>query len=90
MPIVPNHALLAAFLLLPATLRAAPTATPVAAAVFPAKVSAKYGSQSAGQARLHTCLDQYNANKATRANGGMEWIQKGGGYYSVCSKKLKG
>ena len=43
-----------------------------------------------GKARMHTCLDQYNANKATNANGGMKWIQKGGGYYSECTKKLKG
>lgn len=59
-------------------------------AMFPAKVNPKYASQSAGQGRMHTCLDQYNANKATHANGGMEWIQKGGGYYSTCTKKLKG
>ena len=39
---------------------------------------------------MHTCVDQYNANKATNANGGLKWIQKGGGYYSECSKKLKG
>jgi hypothetical protein len=37
-----------------------------------------------------TCLDQYNANKATNANGGLKWIQKGGGYYSECNKQLKG
>ena len=36
---------------------------------------------------MHTCLDQYNANKA---NGGLNWIQKGGGYYSECNKRLKG
>ncbi len=59
-------------------------------AVFPAKVNAKYASQSAGQARMHTCLDQYNANKTAHANGGLGWIQKGGGYYSLCTKKLKG
>ena len=58
--------------------------------VFPARVSPKYARQSEGQARLHTCLDQYNANKASNANGGMSWIQKGGGYYSACSKRLRG
>ncbi len=79
---------LAGCMLLPVGLRAAPAAA--APAVFPAKVSAKYASQSAGQARMHTCLDQYNANKTAHANGGLEWIQKGGGYYSACSKKLKG
>jgi hypothetical protein len=39
---------------------------------------------------MHTCVDQYNANKATNGNGGLKWIQKGGGYYSECTKKLKG
>jgi hypothetical protein len=39
---------------------------------------------------MHTCLDQYNANKASNGNGGTKWIEKGGGYYSECNKKLKG
>jgi len=39
---------------------------------------------------MHTCLDQYRANKATGGNGGLTWIQKGGGYYSECNKRLKG
>jgi hypothetical protein len=38
---------------------------------------------------MHTCLDQYNANKATNANGGMRWIERGGGYYSECNRRLK-
>jgi hypothetical protein len=59
-------------------------------AVFPTAVSPKYTNESAGKARMHTCLDQYNANKATNANGGLKWIQKGGGYYSECNKQLKG
>jgi hypothetical protein len=69
-----------------------PAAAPAAAgeAVFPSAVSSKYSSESAGKARMHTCLDQYNANKANNANGGLNWIQKGGGYYSECNKRLKG
>jgi hypothetical protein len=63
---------------------------PTGNAVFPTAVSPKYSSESAGKARMHTCLDQYNANKATNANGGLKWIQKGGGYYSECNKQLKG
>ena len=31
-----------------------------------------------------------SANKATNGNGGLKWIQKGGGYYSECNKRLKG
>jgi hypothetical protein len=70
----------------------APSAAPVSVgnAVFPSAVSSKYSSDSAGKARMHTCLDQYNANKASNGNGGMKWIQKGGGYYSECNKHLKG
>lgn len=69
---------------------AAPAAAPAGPAVFPTAVSPKYSSETAGKARMHTCVDQYNANKATNANGGLKWIQKGGGYYSECTKKLKG
>jgi hypothetical protein len=71
---------------------AAPAAPPVAMgnAVFPSAVDPKYAKESAGKARMHTCVDQYNANKTTNGNGGMKWIMKGGGYYSECNKKLKG
>jgi hypothetical protein len=69
---------------------AAAPAAPAGPAVFPSAVDPKYSKETAGKARMHTCVDQYNANKATNANGGMKWIQKGGGYYSECSKKLKG
>jgi hypothetical protein len=67
-------------------------ATPAAVgnAVFPTAVSPKYSKESAGRARMHTCRDQYNANKTGNANGGLRWIQKGGGYYSECNKRLKG
>ena len=63
---------------------------PMGNAVFPSAVDAKYAKESAGKARLHTCVDQYNANKTTNGNGGLKWIEKGGGYYSECNKKLKG
>jgi hypothetical protein len=69
---------------------AAAPSTPAGPAVFPSQVSDKYKSESAGKARMHTCLDQYNANKANNGNGGLNWIQKGGGYYSECNKRLKG
>jgi len=72
----------------PAAAPAAPM--PVGNAVFPSAVDAKYAKESAGKARMHTCVDQYNANKATNGNGGLKWIEKGGGYYSECNKKLKG
>ena len=68
---------------------AAPAAAPAAPsgpAVFPSAVDPKYAKESAGKARMHTCVDQYNANKTTNGNGGL----KCGGYYSECTKKLKG
>jgi hypothetical protein len=76
----------------PAPAPAAPAAAPVAVgnAVFPSAVDSKYSKDSAGKARRETCLDQYHANKASNTNGGMKWIQKGGGYYSECNKRLKG
>ncbi|MEI9925054.1 MAG: hypothetical protein WDN50_17325 [Bradyrhizobium sp.] len=63
---------------------------PTGNAVFPFAINPKYAQESAGKARMHTCVDQYNANKETNGNGGLKWIQKGGGYYSECNKKLKG
>src|SRR3954447_20755646 len=54
------------------------TAAPVGNAMFPNAISSKYSSESAGKARMHTCLDQYNANKATNGNGSLKWIMKGG------------
>ena len=78
----------------PATTTAAPAAATTAArpsdAVFPSAVAPKYSTESAGKARMHTCLDQYNANKTGTGNGGLKWIQKGGGYYSECNKRPKG
>jgi hypothetical protein len=72
---------------------AAPPVSPPAAtgnAVFPSAISPKYTRESAGKARRETCLDQYRENKANNANGGLKWIEKGGGYYSECNKRLKG
>jgi hypothetical protein len=70
----------------------APTPAPAAVgnAIFPSAVDSKYSKESAGKARMETCLDQYKANKANNGNGGLKWIMKGGGYYSECNKRLKG
>lgn len=68
----------------------APAPAAAGAAVFPRAVDPKYASEKPGKARQKTCVDQYNANKANNANGGLKWIQKGGGYYSECNKRLKG
>lgn len=59
--------------------------------IFPRAIDAKYSTEKPGQQRMKTCLDQYNANKAAgKGNGGKNWIEKGGGYYSECNKRLGG
>ena len=68
---------------------AAAPATPAGPAVFPSAVDPKYSKETAGKARMQTCADQWKANKTTNATGGLRWIQKGGGYWSECNKKLK-
>ncbi len=57
--------------------------------VFPKTVDAKYSKESPGKSRMHTCLDQYKIDKAKNGLGGLKWIQKGGGYYSICNTMLK-
>jgi hypothetical protein len=76
----------------PAAMPAKPAAMPAAtgAAVFPSAISPAHANEKPGKARMNTCLDQYNANKANGGNGGLKWIMKGGGYYSQCNAKLKG
>ena len=75
----------------PAAAAPAPAApTTAGSAVFPTAISPAHASETPGKARRQTCLDQYHANKATNANGGLKWIEKGGGYYSQCNARLKG
>jgi len=78
----------------PAAASASPAAAaaPAAAgsAVFPNGLSPKFSTETPAKQRMHTCLDQYKANKADSGNGGLRWIQKGGGYWSECNKHLKG
>jgi hypothetical protein len=72
---------------------AAPPAAPVATgnAVFPLAVDPKFASETPHMQRMHTCAAQWQANKANNTTGGMHWNQKGGGgFYSVCNKRLKG
>ena len=68
---------------------AAAPAVPQGPAVFPSAVDPKYSKESAGKARMHTCADQWKANKAANTTGGMKWIEKGGGYWPECNRKLK-
>lgn len=60
-------------------------------AVFPTAISPKYQNEKdADKARTKTCADQFTANKAANANGGLVWIEKDGGYYAECIIRLKG
>ncbi len=68
---------------------AAPKKSASGKASFPSDVSTKYASETPGKARMHTCLDQYRANKEAGVDQ-PKWIEKGGGYYSQCNAKLKG
>ena len=56
---------------------------------FPSAVDKKYSSETPGKARLKTCVDSYHKNKNDGTLGDLKWIQKGGGYWSLCNTALK-
>jgi hypothetical protein len=58
--------------------------------VLPSAISPSFSKETPSKGRRLTCLEQYRANKKTGGNGSLKWIQKGGGYYSLCSKRLRG
>ncbi len=66
-----------------------PTMAAPAGVTFPKAINAQYASESAGKARLHTCVDAYHVAKSANSLGGLKWIQQGGGYYSLCNAALK-
>ena len=57
---------------------------------FPSSVAAKFAAEKPAKARMHTCLEQYHANKQAGTLGDIRWIEKGGGYYKLCNARLKG
>lgn len=59
--------------------------------IFPTKVDAKFAKENAFKQRLHTCSEQWQANKAAGGggNGNLRWVQKGGGYWPQCNAHLK-
>ncbi|MFN3890235.1 MAG: hypothetical protein ACK4MV_07550 [Beijerinckiaceae bacterium] len=70
--------------------RSGESASPAAGdPVFPSAVSARHSGERPTLARQRTCADQFKANKVSGANGGLRWIQKGGGYWSKCNAHLK-
>ncbi|MES0095615.1 hypothetical protein [Mesorhizobium sp. M0019] len=66
-----------------------PTITAPQGVKFPTAISKKYATETPAKGRMHTCLDLYYANKDANTLGGLRWIQKGGGFYSLCNAKLK-
>jgi hypothetical protein len=58
-------------------------------AVFPTAIAPAYAKETPRKARFKTCVDQYRANKATGGNAGLKWVEKNGGYYSQCTRRLK-
>jgi hypothetical protein len=59
-------------------------------AVFPTAIAPKYVSEKdLDKALTKTCADQFTANKASNANGGLKWVEKDGGYYAECINRLK-
>ena len=81
-------ALVTTLLMAPAAAQSAPPAA-APAAVYPSAIDSKFANEKPTPARMHTCAAQFKANKATNANGGLKWVQKGGGYWSECNKRLK-
>ncbi|MER9654137.1 hypothetical protein NKJ26_11545 [Mesorhizobium sp. M0152] len=66
-----------------------PTAAAPKGVTFPSAISPKFAGETPAKGRMHTCLEQYYANKDANTLGGLKWIQKGGGFYSLCNAKLK-
>ncbi|MGX5803266.1 hypothetical protein ACWGS9_18700 [Bradyrhizobium sp. Arg314] len=66
-----------------------PTAVAPKGVSFPKAISPKFATETPAKGRMHTCLEQYYANKDANTLNGLKWIQKGGGFYSLCNAKLK-
>ncbi|ESY82788.1 hypothetical protein NKI51_17925 [Mesorhizobium australicum] len=66
-----------------------PTVAP-AGVTFPTTLAAEFETEKPAKARMKTCLQGYHGNKEAGTLNGLRWIQKGGGYYSLCNAKLKG
>lgn len=56
------------------TTTASRTAPILGSAAYPRAIDPKYAKESAGKARMHTCLDSYNAAKAAGTLGDAKWI----------------
>lgn len=68
---------------------AAPTMKAPKGVSFPSAIDKKYASETPAKGRMKTCVDAYHVNKDAGTLNDLKWIQKGGGYWSLCSKALK-
>ena len=66
----------------------APTVAP-AGVTFPTTLAAEFKTEKPAKARMKTCLQGYHGNKDAGTLNGLRWIQKGGGYFSLCNARLK-
>lgn len=66
-----------------------PTVKAPKGVTMPKAIDKKYASETPGKGRLHTCVDSYHANKDAGTLNNLKWIQKGGGYWSLCNTALK-
>lgn len=58
-------------------------------AEMPTAIDQKYATETPARGRLHTCADAYQAQKKAGSLNGLRWIQQGGGFYSLCTRKIK-
>src|SRR5437764_12227396 len=52
---------------------AAPAPTTTGNAVFPSAIDTKFATEKPHMGRLHTCAEQWKANKSANSTGGMKW-----------------
>lgn len=69
----------------------APASLPTHAldAILPSTIDPKFAAEKPSLQRLHTCSLAYRAAKKEGKLAGLRWIQKGGGFYSLCTARLK-
>lgn len=57
--------------------------------VFPVALASEFGDRKPWEARMRTCLKSYHESKKAGTLYGVKWVEKGGGYYSLCSARLR-
>lgn len=57
---------------------------------FPAALASEFSGETPWKARMRTCLKSYREAKQAGTLYGVRWVEKGGGYYSLCAARLRG